>query len=239
MSVFVIAEAGSSHDNDESKAFRLIEAAKSCGADAVKFQWTSDAIAMSKRRGLGGMDSNASVMYRRYLEKPVSWLESLKAHADKAGIEFMCTVYLIEDIATIAPLVKRFKVSAFESSWLEFLNAHWSYAKPIIASINAITSRSWCNGVDYLYCVSKYPTALEDLKLGKLAHGRERQYSGLSDHTANILTGAAAVAAGAKIVEAHIRLSDTSHENPDYGHSLVAFAFSRYVQNIRTVERML
>src|SRR6185295_7116565 len=95
----IIAEAGSSHDNDLQKAYRLIEAAKECGADAVKFQWTSRAAFMAERRGLGLVVAS---MYQDYLEKPVSWLESLKAHADKVGIEFMCTVYLIEDIAVIA-----------------------------------------------------------------------------------------------------------------------------------------
>ena len=252
MSVFIIAEAGSSHDNDLQKAYRLIEAAKECGADAVKFQWTSRPYSMSDRRGLG---RKAGDMYAQYLYKPVAWLESLKTHCDKVGIEFMCTVYLIEDIATIAPLVSRFKVSAFESQWKEFIQAHVAYDKMIIASVNP--GKSVAHRVDRaLYCVSKYPTALEDLHLREHVHEHDGMVygcDGFSDHTANVLTGAAAVAAGAQIVEAHIRLNDTEPTNPDYPHSLPVHAhrgncqnyckeeddFEDYVRNIRTVERML
>ena len=36
--VFVIAEIGSNFDQDINKAFKLIDVAKTCGADAVKFQ---------------------------------------------------------------------------------------------------------------------------------------------------------------------------------------------------------
>ncbi len=256
MAVFVIAEAGSSWDCDESKAKRLIEAAKACGADAVKFQWTSNAKAMAERR-LGPNAAGPTQMYQRYLEYPLETLKRLKAHCDSVSIEFMVTVYLIEDIATIAPLVKRFKVSAFESDWVDFLKAHEPYDKMTICSVNRGKSVGY--RVDRaLYCISKYPTALEDLGLRDYCE-MGVSHDGLSDHTANVLTGAAAVAAGARIVEAHIRLHDTDEKNPDYGHSLVADKweeekagawgepetwthwppFGTYVESIRTVERML
>jgi sialic acid synthase SpsE len=253
MGVFVIAEAGSSHDNDLQKAYRLIEAAKECGADACKFQWTSDALKMASRRGF--YQPGIQNIYYQYLKKPVSWLESLKAHADKVGIEFMCTVYLIEDIAVIAPLVKRFKVSAFESGWGEFVHAHDKHKKPMVISIPNSTGKYALSDASYLWCVSKYPTPLEQLQLRRFRPVAEDQgyvdypsnrvtypFDGLSDHTANVLTGAAAVAAGARIIEAHIRLDDTSPDNPDYKHSLRCGKwgeFQTYVENIRTVERML
>jgi sialic acid synthase SpsE len=250
MGVFVIAEAGSSHDNDLSKAYRLIEAAKECGADAVKFQWTSNSYAMAVRRGLG---QAAADMYGKYLQKPISWLESLKAHADKVGIEFMCTVYLIEDIATIAPLVKRFKVSAFESKWEEFVEGHMNAQRKdtIISSNDALNYNlppmklyGGAGEFKVLHCVSKYPTPIDDLNLDVCSYDG---VDGLSDHTTSTLTGALAVAAGATIVEKHIRLDTTPESNPDYLHSLEAAntrrdgwtAFGEYVRNIREAERAL
>jgi N,N'-diacetyllegionaminate synthase len=242
----VIAECGSSWDCDIQKAFRLIEAAKECGADVAKFQWTSNAKAMAERR-LGANAARSIEMYKRYLEYPLDVLVRLKAHCDSVGIEFMVTVYLIEDIATIAPLVKRFKVSAFECEWAEFIYAHKGYGKQIIASKNPgkrLPDNTY--HVDALHCISEYPTPMEHLGL---RNGMQESncVDGLSDHTTSTLTGALAVAAGATIIEKHIRLRATSPECPDYGHSLVADCmfcegsecFGWYVANIREAERAL
>jgi N,N'-diacetyllegionaminate synthase len=247
---FIIAEAGSSHDLDMTKARRLIEAAKECGADAVKFQWTSNAKKMAERRG----HPEWAKGYEEYLELDESWLHLLKATCDEVRIEFMCTVYLIEDISVIAPLVKRFKVSNFESSWLEFVDAHFPYNKQVIISkpVSVTHERDQLANVRTLQCVSRYPCPIYEVRLEAIRgckytdYGRRMTWlpncDGLSDHTANVLTGAAAVAAGARIIEAHIRLDDTSPDNPDYKHSLRCGKwgeFQTYVENIRTVERML
>ena len=233
----VIAECGSSHDNDLAKAYRLIEAAKECGADVAKFQWTSNAEAMAQRRKSVG----ATEMYRKYLEKPLEWLQQLKLKCDEVGIEFMCTVYLMEDIEVIAPIVKRFKVSAFENDWVDFVNAHPS-DREIIISRNKEGQVHWLGWPKrVLYCVSQYPTPVEELELERM---RMTGADGLSDHTTSMLTGALAVAMGAGCVEKHIRLWDTDPKNPDYGHSLKADAgdgrnFAEYVRNIRESERCL
>jgi sialic acid synthase SpsE len=235
----VIAECGSSWDGDLQKAVRLIKAAKECDADVAKFQWTSNAGAMAKRRDLG---ADAANMYSKYLQYPPDYLTYLKGECDAAGIEFMCTVYLIEDIPVIAPLVKRFKVSAFEATWGEFLEAHGK--APIIISLNPGKSigRTMYHA-DMLYCVSEYPTPLDHLHFER--QNWKELGGGLSDHTTSTLTGAVAVGAGATIIEKHIKLSDTDKSNPDYGHSLEANwvgdmnDFHYYVANIREAERML
>ena len=38
MPPFVIAEAGINHDGDFDKAIQLVDAARECGADCIKFQ---------------------------------------------------------------------------------------------------------------------------------------------------------------------------------------------------------
>lgn len=252
---FVIAECGSCHDNSFTKALRLIDAAKDCGADAAKFQYWNSPGKLAARRGLG---PDAKAVYEKYqLQK--SWLPRLKDHCDQAGIEFMCTTYLMEDIAEVAPLVKRFKVSAYESGWHEFVEAHWSYQRQVIYSradgSGTMQFRVEDDAKDFvklLYCVSKYPTALEDLHLRRIHH-REPDpmmskhsvcwwpsvYAGFSDHTTSTLTGALAVAMGATIIEKHLRLVDTHPECPDFGHSLDPIQFREYVGNIREAERCL
>ncbi len=256
----VIAEPGMTWDRDLDKAYRLIDAAKACGSDVCKFQWTSNGKKIQQRRQV---DAKYAAIYERGVQYPREWLEQLKGHCDSVGIEFACTSYLIEDIPIIAPLVKRFKVSAYEADWTEFVHAHFYQSKEtIISSKCASTYQVFmklpgtARPARVLHCVSKYPTKLEDL------HLRECSYEGvdgLSDHSANVLTGAAAVAAGASVVEVHIKLKDTLEINPDYPHSLfcedtplieiknqaeeITYGtmnqFKQYVANIRTVERML
>ncbi len=251
--VMVIAEAACTwlHGGLEA-ASRSIKAAAACGASAWKTQWTSDPEAMAMRRGA------ARDKYTR-----LGWagdcLPKLKAMCDEVGIEFMCTVFIPKDIPLIAPYVSRFKVSAFESTDKEFIEAHRKYAgrddvastwKQVIVSMNPgkPIPDSFC---DVLHCVSEYPTPLENLKLLRAEIGPEYWKDGLSDHTTSTLTGAVAVGAGARIIEKHVRLSDTPSTDPDYGHSLVVdfadngfrgnspYAFKTYVDNIREAERML
>ncbi len=247
----VIAECGSSWHfglNPIGNAFKMIEAAKACDASAVKFQFTSNATAMAKRRNLG---PDAEAMYRRYLQYPVEYLHKFKAKCDEVGVEFMCTVFLIEDIATIAPLVKRFKISAYESQWQEFVEAH-DKEGDVIISVNpgkelptgSVGRPLW------IHCISEYPAPIDKLELASISR---RALHGFSDHSTSTLTGALAVASRAKwtfdfIVEKHVRLSDTPNDNPDYPHSLCVDAyedvdcrisFSEYVNNIREAERAL
>lgn len=245
MGVFVIAEAACTwrYGDELATAKRSIEAAKQCGANAFKVQWTSDPVAMSKRR-------NVSTDYSR-LAWPKEWLPKLKAMCDEAGIEFMTTCFLPQDIEVIAPYVKRFKVSAFESRERGFIDAY-PPDREVIASENfgVATLYEKHPKVRKLYCVSEYPTALEKLHLQELYDFR---YDGLSDHTASTLTGAVAVGCGARIIEKHCKLLDTPVTDPDFGHSLCLndhidrvdgrrlheAEFAQYVQNVRLAEKML
>ena len=251
--VFIIAEAACTwlHGGLEA-AYRSIQAAKACGADAFKTQWTSDPEAMAMRRGV------ARDKYTR-LGWGVDALPLLKAECDRVGIEFMCTVFIPKDACTIHPYLKRAKVAAFERNDRELINALRAHIKDIIISYNGDAPHQYgSNGWSALYCVSEYPTPLESLKMGRFLDDQDeygRRYDGLSDHTTSVLTGAVAVGAGARIIEKHVRLSDTPETDPDYGHSLICewdtrfqylsiapqqgTPFKQYVDNIREAERML
>lgn len=267
---FLIAECGSCWrfgQDPISNAFSMIEAAKECGADAAKFQWTSDPTAMAKRRNL----PEAEAMYRQYLAYPIDYLQKFKAHCDKVGIEFMVTCYLSKDIGKIAPLVSRFKIASAESSDKKFVYDHFQYEKPVIISLafgSEVRLDRYTNcPVTYLHCVCKYPTPVEQLNLrhigtianwppGYIENRPSDLLKGLSDHTTSVLAGALAVAMGATVVEKHARLWDTPSTNPDYPHSLEVGCtcertamgdgcgshhdcFALYVENIREAEKAI
>lgn len=233
---FVIAEGGSCHDNKIENAFRLIEVAKECGADACKWQYWSSAKRLAQRRGLPALEA----AYQKY-QLPQDWLPKLKAHSDKVGIEFMCSTFLIEDIAVVAPLVSRFKVSAFEATWDDFIVAHPRDRSLLVSSNPGQRYPVRSAYTSVLHCVSKYPTPVEELHLYRIDGDN---FNGFSDHSVSTVTGALAAIRGAAWIEKHIRLFDTGQDCPDFEHSLVAdtdapFGFKRYVDNIREAERAL
>lgn len=260
-SVLIIAECGSNwRFGDKTRyhvgegeftpdelmnAYRMIRAAKECGADAAKFQWVSSPGELMKRRG--EKDDEETRRVYSYVHFDPSWLPLLKAECDRVGIEFMCTAYLPQDVAVIAPFVKRFKVAAKEQGDKGLCFEIDKHAKPVVVSFHKQVSSVYWHNASLLWCVSKYPCPLEEIGIKRV-----RGASGLSDHTGHVLTGAMAVANDARIIESHVRLHDTPRECPDYGHSLTMWNMAEpryeykyetdyavYVQNIRTAERML
>lgn len=238
MHTFLIAEAAATHDGDLTKARQLVVQAKDIGADAVKFQFCSNPQRLAQRR-------NASEYLPSYqlLNFPLGWHHQLSRMAWDLGLEYMCTVYLPEDIPIVALYVSRFKVASFEAGDAEFVGAHRGYKKLIIVS-KGMGGAGWgleteldlvFQDIAYLYCVSAYPTPIEQINLGRI----KDFYDGLSDHTTHPLTGALAVAAGASIIEFHMRLFDTSPDNADYLVSRDPTQAKLYVENIRLAEVLM
>jgi N,N'-diacetyllegionaminate synthase len=102
------------------------------------------------------------------------------------------------------------------------------------------------HAVTLMHCVSAYPTPLAQLNLSAIGTsyaaplGPARRLTGFSDHSGILQAGAWAVAAGATVVEAHMRLPDTEQGNPDAGSfAFPPDAFAQYVTAIRSVERAL
>ena len=236
--IFLVAEAGSSHDGSPLLALRLIEVAKGAGADAVKFQFYSDPERLVARRRLG---EEALAIYRRY-QLPAAWLPTLADYARRQGLEFMCSAFLPEDIPVVAPFVDRFKVASLESQDMGFIEAHVPYGKPLIIStgcadqaalgrLQALRAAAPAGQISLLHCIAAYPVPYEDLNLAVIA---QEHLDGFSDHTGDTLTGALAVMAWARIVEVHFKLLETSPDNPDYPHSI--YALGDYVDLVRRVE---
>lgn len=239
MRIFVIAEIASSHDGELTKALRLVDAVADAGADVAKAEYWSDADKLADRRQVPGQFREH---YRRYAV-PRAWLPTLKAQCDARGIEFMATTYLTEDISVVAPFVKRFKIAGFEVQDRAFVSAHAPFGKPLIASVPLSVMGPWyepwmLGGPVYLlHCCQSYPVGLDDLHLDFI--GRYG-FEGFSDHSGVVDVGAAAVLAGARIVEAHVKLDETDPTNYDAGpHAHTPAAFAEYVRLIRRAERMV
>jgi len=232
----IIAEMGSCHQGTLENAMALIDVAKKAGADIVKGQYWSSSQRLVERRNA----SELFDIYERY-RMPTEWLSVLKEYCDKVGIEWLCTVYLPEDIKVVAPFVKRFKIASFEAGNNDFIMAHFQFNKPIIVSTGMVdhpTKISWGlrPRVSFLHCVSAYPAPVNEASLGCL---QTHTFQGFSDHTTSRISGAVAVACGAEILEKHFKLPSTSNKAPDYEVSLLPTELKKYIANVREAELLL
>lgn len=233
---FIIAEVGSAwvweefNDATIKRGIEAIEIAASCGADMLKMQWTSSSARMAVRRSVG----DPSVYAR--LQWPREWMPIFANEAENKKIEFGATCFLPEDVETLNPYVKRWKVASLECENDALINAMEATGKPVIISSGAMGFNlvPALLGASILHCTAAYPAPLEQLNLRAI-----KSCSGYSDHSRNKLTGAIAVACGAKIVEVHFKLFHTPIDNPDYNHSLYEPELRQYIANIRQAELML
>ena len=243
MSTYIIAEAGSCGEGRRWQMHRLIDVAAECGADAIKFQWTSDAQAIADRRRAPDYAEH----YRQGLQWPEAWFDELSTHARDVGVDFMCTVYLVLDIAVVSHFVSAFKIASFEARDAVFLRAHTRDEvghRPIYLSTGMMTgedastvaatlnpTQDW----RLLHCVSAYPAPRTQLTIGVC---REEWCWGVSDHSEKAQThaGALAVAAGAHALEVHFCTGDEDPCNRDAQHARTPADLRAYVQAVRAAE---
>ena len=242
MPTFIIAEAACTWRGtpDELGTLRQIaEAVKSAGADALKIQWCSSAVELAIQR-------NTTAHGYRLLTFDRDLLPKFAALCLEVGLEPMCSVFLPTDVSVVAHHVSRYKVASLEARSIELVRAYAEVpAKPLYVSVGAMsvsavadTRALWKQhkqpDVSFLQCCAAYPAPLSGLSLGWLRSASG--IAGLSDHSHNLLTGSWAVAAGATVIETHVRSEHCATDNPDYPVSFTLDELALYVRLIRTAE---
>lgn len=212
----IIAEIGQNHNGDMDLACELIRKAKENGADVAKFQ-LYDAKTLFPKEGNPWFEYNCKTELSR------QQLELLANECERVGIEFMSSVFDVERVQWLEELgVKRYKIASRSVYDDALIRAVTATGKPVIISLGMwnqpVFPKIVAQGaLQYLYCISRYPTELRDLNLSKVDFS---QYAGFSDHTIGITAGIAAMALGAKIVEKHFTLDQTMY-GPDHAGSMI------------------
>jgi len=236
---YVIAEMSANHNGSIDTAYRIIEAAKNAGADAVKMQtYTPDTITLNSQTEAfiirGGL-WDGRTLYDLYQEAytPWDWHKPLFDHARKLNITMFSSPFdytaidLLEDLNAPA-----YKIASCEAIDLPLIKYAASTGKPMIIStgmadaeeiqeaIDAARSGG-CKELAILHCVSGYPAPAEDYNLHTITDMIRRidLVTGLSDNTLDNTTAIASVALGATIIEKHFTL-DRSGGGPDDSFSL-------------------
>lgn len=229
---YIIAEMGSCwlYGDRLAHGLQLIRHSADAGASAVKTQWCSDPRAMAARRHVPEQTYD-------YLEWPYEWHRLLRAEARRCQMDYLSTVYLPQDVPTLAAAVDQLKIASLEFGDYALVDACLGTGKAVLVSTGACSLEDvvdfkvrYCDVIDrdlfLLHCVAAYPVPMAEANLAVI---EEIDAVGYSDHTGHALAGALAVASGARILEVHVRLDGTPQECPDYGHSLLPDLLRYYV----------
>jgi N-acetylneuraminate synthase/N,N'-diacetyllegionaminate synthase len=240
---FIIAEAGSNHDQDKKNALSLIDIAADAGANAIKFQLFNVDTLYSKHVG--------SEIYEKTkrAQMPFEWLPELIDRCKSKQITFMATPfdeYSIEELEKYD--VSAIKWASGEINNLELLSLASKLSKPMIISTGMSNIGEIERAIDIvraennfdivlLHCISVYPTNYSDANL-RMIDTLEQIFEypiGFSDHTLGTSVSLAAVARGAKVLEKHLTL-DKKLNSPDHPFSLRPQAFKELVTSIKEIE---
>ena len=215
MSTELIAEIGQNHNGDMKMAKDLIRAARDGGAHVAKFQ-VYEARTLFPKQGNPWYDYNCKTELSRIQ------VDQLANECAKLNIEFMASVFDLERIEWLEETgVKRYKVASRSVREVALMERLVDTGKPLIVSLGMWNEKEFpiirsSVPVDFLYCVSKYPTPLNELQLSQVDFNR---YAGFSDHSIGISGSLAAIALGASIIEKHFTLDKTLY-GPDHSGSM-------------------
>jgi N,N'-diacetyllegionaminate synthase len=257
--IFIIAEAGVNHNGDIKLAKKLIDMAKECGADAVKFQTFNPLTGTSKnaektnyQKENDGTQGNYQTMLQKLQLNELQFIE-LNKYAKKQEILFMSTASDHESLDIVKKLnVPAFKIGSNHITNLPLLKDTAHCQKPIIMSVGmatyqeineaiAIITATGNNDIILLHCVSQYPTPINNANLSiitKLKKHYPNINIGYSDHTLGNDASLASIALGACIIERHITLNK-SMEGPDHKASLEKDELRELVSKAKRVKTLL
>lgn len=248
---YVIAEIGINHNGDFFLAKQLIDKAKECGADCVKFQkrhlesiYGPDILANPHLYSIG---LGVYIPILKEVEFSIDRHRELAGYCRSIGIDYLCTpMDLVSafELDSIDPVA--FKIGSIGLKNYQLIDTVAGFGKPMLVStgmarwehVEAANSRLLALGAEYalLHCVSTYPVDFKDCNLRMLGQlSALHSPVGYSGHERGIEMSICAVAMGASIIERHFTL-DRTMKGPDHSASLEPAGFKKMVEHIRAFE---
>ena len=262
--IFIVAEIGCNHNGDPELAKKMVEIAKECGVDAVKFQTFKADLLISKyapkaeyQKKVTSSDESQLEMTKK-LELPFDKFIELEKYARSLGLEVFSTPFDFESIDFLAGYQQKiWKIPSGEVTNLPYiekiaklpiinkqivLSTGMSTIDEIEETLNILTKNGMKEeNITILHCNTEYPTPYEDVNLLSIPYLKEKfpKYKiGFSDHSQGYFDGIAAVPYGITFIEKHFTL-DKNFEGPDHKASVLPEELKLLCEGIRAVEKSM
>ncbi len=250
----MIAELSGNHNGSLERALALIDAAKSAGADAVKFQtYTPQTMTIRCDRPdfliTGGLwDGRTLYDLYEWAHTPWEWHEAMFQRARSLGLLAFSAPFDVTSVDFLESIGNPiYKIASFELVDLELISKASNTGKPLIISTGmgslkeigeavAAAQSGGAESVTLLHCVSGYPTPLAESRVATLVELRKLFGCpvGLSDHSTGQAAAQAATALGAVMIEKHFTLN-RADGGPDAAFSLEPQEFKHLADSCRDI----
>lgn len=250
---YIIAEIGINHNGDMTIAKGLIDAAKKCGCDAVKFQKRNPEKSvpadMRDRMRETPWGYITYLEYRYKIEFDLEEYREIDDYCRQVGIDWFASSWDVDSVDFLeefSPLAH--KIGSALLTDRELLQRVRQTGRPVILSTGMSTIEQIRAAVGILgtentliaHCTSTYPCPKEELNLNMITT-LQREFAcpiGYSGHEVGLATTIAAVTLGAAFVERHITLNRAMWGS-DQSASVEPNGMSRLVHDIRGMESAL
>jgi N,N'-diacetyllegionaminate synthase len=260
MKTTVIAEAGVNHNGSMEIAEKLVFAAKTSGADIVKFQTFSAKTLVTQSAPKAQYQINSKFQSETQFQMLKKLELSEKMHLElirlcnRINIKFLSTAFDQDSVDLLRKLGQTtFKIPSGEITNLPLIRHIAKNAENLILSTGASTLLEIEQALDVIYksglskeyvtvlhCTSAYPTPLEDVNLSAMQEiSRKFEIKvGYSDHTLGTEVSIIAAALGASIIEKHFTMN-RNFDGPDHKASLEPDELESMIKAIRNIEKIV
>jgi len=243
----IIAELGTSHNGDISKAREMSCTAIEAGADCIKFQMVYADEILHPNTGEVSLPTGRIRLYDRFkeLEMPPEFYVEIKEYIESKGKLFLCTPFGMKSASILREMKPKFvKIASPELNYTGLLEEIASWRLPVLLSSGvsrlsdieeAVSILKPQTNVCLLHCVTSYPAPVTDYNLNLLPNLSSifGIPVGVSDHSSDPeLIPSLATCMGASVIEKHFCLSRTD-SGLDDPIALPPGEFSQMVKAVR------
>ena len=252
-----IAEKDGMSDMDAAKL--MIDEAKACGVDAVKFQsYKAETIASRNSPAYWDLSEEPTTsqfeLFKKFDKFGAEEYRELADYCREVGIVFLSTPFDFDSVDYLDEFMDIYKISSSDLTNIPFIKYIASKNNPILLSTGASTIKEIKDAVRaiedvstvdiaVMHCVLSYPTSYEDANL-LMIKDLVKQFPdyeiGYSDHTKpdeNMMILTTAYNYGAVILEKHFTLDKTLAGNDHY-HAMDPSDVSKFRKNVEFLSKI-